>query len=559
MINEIFEKYLTIFLNYFFLYFYLYIFGKFIFTKLKKFTNEKKDTTNLLYTKSEYLYPLIGIVLLGNILLIINFFYPLKNSLILLTLIFLISISSLDISIKRIKAFLKYENFFSYFVIPGILIISTFDTAYSFDAGYYSIPNQMWIRESNLIIGTVNIFWELGMLSITEYLSAVLWFENSFFFLHLLNIYFVHFFYLFIKENILKKHDESFKNISLFLIVFSIFDNFGFGGGRNGFLYIEGVTKQDVVVGILFWFISIVIIKKIIDKNISDFEILIISLLTLFVYEIKVSSVFVFLLYAVLLLSLLKSKLISLKRIVKINYIFLLLISIWFLKSLLTTSCFVFPLDFTCLNIFDWYVEDSTLGYEILVKSQSQVYNFSTPFKNWLLQTSSFEIRKQVFQNFIFSLVILLLIKIIFFKSKSQKKFITTICILYIVINLIFLFLFGPVARYFIGICLVIISMLGLYSGEPKFHISKTTIYLLLLFSILLLVRSTSYMSLISNEELKIFDPRSNKELAFVLTSNDWYKPQSESMQCWAKKLCDPDGDVVVFKKFGIFKIAYKP
>ena len=41
----------------------------------------------------------------------------------------------------------------------------------------------------------------------------------------------------------------------LFVLVFSILDNFGYGGGRNGFC-IQGVTKQDVTVGILFFLIS---------------------------------------------------------------------------------------------------------------------------------------------------------------------------------------------------------------------------------------------------------------------------------------------------------------
>ena len=37
---------------------------------------------------------------------------------------------------------------------------------------------------------------------------------------------------------------------------YSLLDNFGVQGGRNGFLYIQGVGKQDVAVGILVAFIS---------------------------------------------------------------------------------------------------------------------------------------------------------------------------------------------------------------------------------------------------------------------------------------------------------------
>ena len=112
------------------------------------------------------------------------------------------------------------------------------------------------------------------MSSIYEYLSAALWFDKTFVLLHLLNVYFIHFFYLFLKESLFNEKNQSFMNISFIILIFSILDNFGFGGGRNGYIYIQGVTKQDITVGILFWFLSIVILKKIVDKQLQHHEII---------------------------------------------------------------------------------------------------------------------------------------------------------------------------------------------------------------------------------------------------------------------------------------------
>ena len=84
------------------------------------------------------------------------------------------------------------------FVIPSILIISSSTTNFHYDAGYYHLNHQNWLRESNLIIGMVNIFWPFGMSSINEYISAFFWFDSSFILLHFLTLFFIHFFFIWI-------------------------------------------------------------------------------------------------------------------------------------------------------------------------------------------------------------------------------------------------------------------------------------------------------------------------------------------------------------------------
>ena len=554
--------YFILLFKYLIFYGYIYLIGKFLFSLILKFTNENKIPREVLYTKVEYIYPLLGIIFLGNLLIIYNFFLPLESSLYLLAAVFLLSIISLKNFDFDLKKYMNLNNLFMYLIIPGILVISTYDTSFNYDAGYYHLLHQNWLRESNLIIGTVNIFWPLGMSSIYEYLSAALWFDKTFVLLHLLNVYFIHFFYLFLKESLFNEKNQSFMNISFIILIFSILDNFGFGGGRNGYIYIQGVTKQDITVGILFWFLSIVILKKIVDKKLQHHEIITLSLVAFFIYEIKVSGVFIFLVYSALVFYIVKRNTIPIKKLFYLHTPVIFIATVWFSKSLLTTGCLIFPVDITCLPIFDWYVPGSTWSFEYHTKLSSKAYDFSVPFSQWVQETGAFEFRKQVFLNFLISFVILFIFRFLFYGANSQRMRFKIISFSYVLFNLLYLFFYGPIPRYLIGICLLIVSMIGFYAGKPKFHLSNILKYSFIFLSVFLLVRSTSYTSLLSNQEFRIFDPRTNQEIneeiGFIEISGNWVTPP-EGDQCWANTKCIPSGEGVKFKERGLFKVAYKP
>ena len=52
-----------------------------------------------------------------------------------------------------------------------------------------------------------------------------------------------------------------------FSILFAIFDNFGISGGRNGFIYIQEIGKQDTAVAILYCITSLLILDSIQQKK----------------------------------------------------------------------------------------------------------------------------------------------------------------------------------------------------------------------------------------------------------------------------------------------------
>ncbi|MDC3227019.1 hypothetical protein OBA39_02840 [Acidimicrobiaceae bacterium] len=558
-------SFLVLLIKYLIFYIYLYFSGKSLFLIINYFRKKEFTEKYILLTRVEFLYPLLGIIFVGNILFLINTFFPLDNIFVNL-IIFLIIAPSIAKSLinKNIMNVVKNNNLFSTFIyifIPSILVISTFDINFNYDAGYYHLLHQNWLRSSNLIVGMVNIFWPLGMSSIYEYISAILWFDTSFVLLHFLNLYFIHFFYLFISDNLINSKNNILRNVSIFILIYSLIDNFGIGGGRNGFLYIQGVGKQDITVGVLFFYLSIVILLKIKEKNISKTELIILSFIIFFIYQIKVSGVIIFYLYAILLLILLKENKIKLSSVLLLHSPILFFGILWTLKSFFTTGCLIYPVNFTCYEGFDWYIKGSTTEFEYITKSASLAFDNSVPFLEWARVKGSFEYRSQVFINYIVSLIVLYLFKLIFFYKNKLSISDLLIISSFIISNFAYLIFFGPIPRYAVGICLVSVAVLGFYSGEFKYRIKDIAKYSLLFVSVFFLVRSTAYLALINNENLRLFDPRTsyeiNTEIGFKQFNENWVEPL-DGDQCWSNIKCTNALSDIVFINKGIFKVAYK-
>tara|TARA_B100000989_G_scaffold52551_1_gene35063 strand:+ start:3842 stop:5500 length:1659 start_codon:yes stop_codon:yes gene_type:complete len=527
--------------------------------KIYEFVSKRKVPQEILFTNTKIIYPILGLFSIGNLLVFFNFFLPLENNYVYLILLVFNLPALIDLNIK-----FKFDliTLIKYLALPTILVISTFDTSFNYDAGYYHIYHQAWLRESNLILGFVNIFWPLGMSSIYEYLSAILWFDTSFVLLHFLNLIFIHFFYNFIFENIVNNVHSDLKVASIFLLIYSFLDNFGIGGGRNGFIYIQGVGKQDIAVGILFFFISIVLIKAIKDKHFSNVDIFFISLLILFLYEIKLSSVIIAVIYIMYLRGAYKNN--DFKYILFPNIFVISIFLIWTLKSFLTTACLIFPVTVTCFESMNWYVLGSTESYEGITKFASYSYELSIPFMDWVRETGSFEYRRQVFLNFIFSFLILCFIKILFFRNKKfdiSSRNALLLSLSFVILNFLYLLFYGPIPRYAVGVCLLVISLIGFFSKDTFKKIPILLTSTLVVASLFLVVRSSSYLSLLNNEEFRIFDPRTNNEvnneIGFEPFKNGWVLAR-DSDQCWSNTKCLNAEVELEIIDGQIFKTVYK-
>ena len=547
-------------IKYVLLFGYFYLIGRSCLVLLSKYYLKKDELPkSILFIRAEIFYPIIGISLIGNILIILNLFLPIKSSINLIFLLLLLLPNLLITNFNLIEVSNFYRLFY-YLIIPAILIISSYDTSWHYDAGYYHLNHQNWLRESNMILGTVNIFWAFGMSSVYEYISAILWIDKSFILIHFLTLIFIQTIYIFLIDNFRSSTYKDLKYVSFFLLIYSLIDNFGVNGGRNGFIYIQGVTKQDMPVGILIFIIVLSCLLIIKYKDINNADIFTLSLISLFVVQIKLSSVIIIYPLIIALVSIYKPK-------IKKNY--KLLISalpsvffgiVWLIKGYFTTGCFLFPLASTCINNFDWYVKNSTASFESVTTTASYSlidYLYSSKsISEWWNYFYSFKINRTVILNFFISFLILYLVKKIFFSSEKQNKVLNFTLYSFILLNITYLILYGPTPRYAIGICLLSVGVLGISVSKPKFEINYNLFSVMAIFSVLLLVRVSSYQTFLSDPSIAIFNPVGLAKYEYRY--DDWVLPD-EGDQCWINLKCTMEKEEILFNKTGIFKVAYKP
>ena len=508
----------------------------------------------ILKTKSSNLYPIFGSLFIGNLLIVLNYFFPLKNKVVIFILI--LSFLPNFLKLEKLNINLKFQNIFGYIFVPAILVISSFNTGWHYDAGFYHLNQQNWLRSSEMILGMVNIHWAFGMSSIAEYLSAILWFEGTFINLHYLNLMYIFSFYNILVSDLYSR-ELIIRNSSLMLLIFSIFDNFGLNGGRNGFIYIQGVGKQDVGVAILFFFITRTILLMLNDKRFNKFEVSLLSLLTLFTIQIKLSSVFLVILMLYFYWFFLKESDNSFKTLLYINIPSIFFAFFWIIKQYLTTGCFIYPVNATCINKFAWYSANSTIAYEDITRNASyslSLYDYDILL--WYKEFISFKINQTLTFNSLISLLLIYSIsRFLYFRSNLNSQ-VKIVLFVFLIGNFIYLVNYGPTPRYLMGFILTMAYGVGFFSGESRIGQSKNVLKnILVTLSIILLVRSTSYIAMINQNSLQLFDPRPIAE--YVSQENGWVKPDIGD-QCWINLECTMSTHEIDIINGLFYKTAYR-
>ncbi len=563
---DLFFNYFKILANYTFLYFFLFFQGRaFLLLLNRLLIKEEKLPTKILEIKASILYPIVGIVYVGNILVITNFFIKLNSgitySIILLTLL----PNLLDITTKGIE--ISLNQFIYYLFIPAVLLVSSSDINFHYDAGYYHLNHQNWLRESNIVLGMTNIFWPFGISSIYEYLSAMLWTSKSLVNIHYLSVVFIHFLYSFLFFNLFESKNLKLRNASLLLIIFSILDNFGYSGGRNGFIYIQEVGKQDVSLSILIIFLSLVILYQLSKKKIKEIDIILIPLFSLFILQIKVSGVIIFYLTFLFILYLLFNKITSLNRILFLNIPSIFLGLVWLLKNYLISGCFIYPLSITCINSFEWFSKSDVIKVQNYTTETS--YSFmqyflaeNLKFNDWIFDFfNTFgvfsEYYKSFYTNFFISFLLICILALIVFQVDKNSKFILFSIFSYLLIYTTYIIFYGPIPRYSIGLLSIFITIVTFFIKEPRIQfplIFKLAVFAL---SLVLLPRINSYINLYENKDISLYYPV--EEIQEITNSSKilWYKP-SNGDQCWVDISCRYEDGGLTFRQVFIFKIANK-
>ena len=537
----------------FFLFLFLFLLGRSLNIIINSITKTIKGSDNikLFYADIKIFYPIMGLLLLGNVLFILNFFIPLKQETVFLVVLFLLSFNFKE----RIEFINFHENIYylSSFVYLLILFVSVTDISFHYDAGYYHLNNQAWLRESRIIMGFTNIFWPFGISSIYEYISAFFWFDKSFISLHIVNVIFIWSFYTYVFFQVIFKTPLIFS--STFLILFSFLDNFGFNGGRNGFFYVQGIGALDLSVGVLFLIVALNLIMSIKEKKHEKNEIIFLFLFSLFIFQLKVSGAIIIFLLIPYLFYIIKDKFMSLSSLVKINLLPITFFILWVVKTILISGCMIFPVSVSCITNFAWYEDGSTQVFENVTRASSYSYNLGDSFYVWTNNLLSETLRETVLINFFASLLFLYILKKIFFLQKKINSRTKNIKNLFILVSLLFFIFSGPIPRYLIGLLLFIVAVQAINITSFKYEMNVLTRFVSLVFisSVILFSRISSYENIENYLNKTIPLP----EIEYVNTDNEWVEPK-EGDQCWVNTKCTMEKISTVLDDKSFFTVASK-
>ena len=131
---------------------YLFFLGKTICNFLAKYN----ETISEISEDPQYskFYPMVSLFTIGNLLVVLNFFIPLNR---VQYPIFFLTLFLLVLNSKSLKFKINFEYLLKNIFFPGVLSISLYASRLHYDSGGYHLNNQLWIRESKLVIGLSNL------------------------------------------------------------------------------------------------------------------------------------------------------------------------------------------------------------------------------------------------------------------------------------------------------------------------------------------------------------------------------------------------------------------
>ena len=543
---------ITIFLFLIF-YFYIYFVGRGYFYLFKY---AAKDYFGI---KSNIFYPIIGLFFIGNFSVIYNFFFNI-NSL----FIFFITLFPVIYNFKKFdnlnKQSFKLDNLILYIATPVILGISSLNTNLAYDAGLYHLNHQNWLRSSEIVFGLSNNHMRYGYSSIIEYINANFWLENNFLILHFVNIIFIVVFFQFIYLLLSTSHYK----FGYAVLIYGLLDNFGFGGGKNGFIEIEAVGKQDSPFAILFIISSFFLIcylkeDKFLAKN---SEINLLFTLTLFATQMRILGAIAFL--AFLIVVLYKYKLYETIAYFLNNSLLLIFFGFSFLiKNLITSSCLIYPVEISCFNYFEWSSQSgySKAGVESDVLKNFHIALNKNNFFNWPELWLSKDINSVVIKNYFLTILAILLLLIITQKIfKEQKDVYLGVTFVYTALSFLVWIVSAPGIRMGIGIFVMFVLFLSsIYKGEKKNNLKKKYYKSIIAFYLVvvgLVPQLNNYFVLLENfNNLEIVEIKP-QQINYITNSFGYGVLPEVGDQCWINLDCVRNKNVLKDNYFSyvIFK-----
>jgi hypothetical protein len=459
--------------------------------------------------------PIVGLFFLGNILVVFNFFINL-NSLFVMIFLLIIFIFGFFKNFKIIK------KFYIFYINITILLISSTNIGISKDASLYHLQNQAWIRDEKIVLGLSNLNPYIGYSSIIEYINSLFWMDNNYIFVHLISlIFFGAIFEIVFK--LINASSSYINNLGYIFLVIGFFDNFGFDGGRNGFIFIQETFKYDHIFSVIS--ISIILLFFILIKSHDDKSGLNLLLLCIvFGLQTRFIGHLFFVLAIILLVS--NNYKLSLKKNIYLISFYVL----FSFKNLLISSCLWFPVKYTCLNFLPWYQPYQAEYISKLLMNTNKLPNSSaTDIINFnFFIKEFFNLQFSYILNFFLTISFLFII-FIFFSKKINLNYLQ---IFIFILTILTWFYLAPTYRFgvpfFLASYYVLTYNAALETRFPNILFAKKIIpnltYFLVIVSILR-IDSISELKNFNNIDLRVEE----KELIYFEDENGWNRHQANS------------------------------
>ena len=407
---------------------------------------------------------IFGIIFLSFISLFINFFLPLNKLIGSLIICFAL--------VYFIYFYIKYKNkaeifFFLLFTTIISFLLITLSTVNRPDAGLYHLPYIGLINESKIILGSSNIHFRFGHISLIQYLSAI--FNNYFFKVEFINMPLAtaaSFYFYFLKKNFFQAVKEKNKNLMLITFLYISFSLYAFNRYSN--------YGNDAIAHMYFFILSIYFIKinKFNETTKKKF------------FQIALVSIFLFSLKPFMILSLLFPLIIWLYLKEKKSFIFdkkfiifLIFLILCLLKNLLSTGCLLYPENLSCIKNLRQFNERSTSNVKLMGELWAKDLPNNSKFKsyeeynsdfNWVLTWKEHHLKKIIekllpYVLFLFLLLLIFIIRSIYFKSGLQKSIIEIPSLIFFLISFVCCiawFVKFPLYRYGMSYIAVVITLL---------------------------------------------------------------------------------------------------
>lgn len=321
---------------------------------LKTFINHK----NIYIQNIDALY---GIFLIFLISILINFFFPLIY---FFLPIFLIGI------IFFIRYYLKKKikvNFYIHFLFLFFLSFISFSNGENIDSPMYHLQIIKWASLEKVIFGMTNIEIRFGINSLWFNLLSLFSFElNNF--KSILTLNFIPFAIFFYEIYSNKKKIFPFSSMFLvlcflFLIIFSYLHPF-----NNGVILNHLTNPEIDTIAAVFFILSFYIFFKCSEKDdlYNNFKLLLVS--SVICFFTKVSYIYVLILPFLTFYFYIKKKFFFIN---KLSLITLFLFFLWLIKGYIISSCFIFPVKFTCMST-PWSSVEEVDHYSKVIRSYAR-------------------------------------------------------------------------------------------------------------------------------------------------------------------------------------------